>query len=130
MLYLCEVGQVDAGAAIAAHVDMEQPERLSTPEASEFAARLVLGTTRSLEEIDPLIAASAEHWRPERMAIIDRLILRMTVYQLLHVPDVPATVAINEAVELARAFSGEESSGFVNGVLDAIKRRLEAANQS
>ena len=61
------------------------------------------------------------------MAVIDRLILRMAVYQLRYMPDVPPTVVIDEAIELARRFGGEESGRFVNGVLDAVKRKLEAA---
>jgi transcription antitermination protein NusB len=126
MLYQCEVGQVAPEEAIAAHAGLEQAAHPDSADASEFAARLVAGTVRSIDEVDPVIAAAAEHWRPERMAIIDRLILRMAVYQLLHVPDVPAKVVINEAVELARRFGGDESGRFVNGVLDAISKRIAA----
>lgn len=126
MLYLCEVGRVAPGDAIAAHAEIEQAARLESPEAGSFAARLVLGTVEHVGDIDPLIAASAEHWRPERMAVIDRLILRMAVYQLSYVPEVPPNVVINEAIELARRFGGEESGRFVNGVLDAVKRKHEA----
>lgn len=126
MLYQCEVAGVDAEEALAAHGEIDQPGRLQTPEAREFAARLVLGTERSVEEIDPLIAGCAQNWRPSRMAIVDRLVLRLAVYQLLHLPDVPPAVVIDEAVELARTFGGEESSRFVNGVLDAIRRKLDA----
>lgn len=125
-LYACEVGGVDAEEALTAHAEiLEQPARLETPGAREFAARLVLGTERSMEEIDPLIAGAAEHWRPSRMAIVDRLILRLAVYQMLHVPDVPPVVVIDESVELARRYGGDESGGFVNGVLDAIRKKLE-----
>ena len=127
MLYQCEVGRVAAGEAIATFGEIEQATRLETPDAERFAAGLVAGTLEHVGEIDPIIAESAEHWRPERMAIIDRLILRMAVYQLRHVPDVPPTVVINEAIELARRFGGEESGRFVNGVLDAIKRKQEGA---
>ena len=125
VLYQCELAGVSGEEALAAHEEIEQAARLETPGAREFAARLVLGTERSLEEIDPFIAAATEHWRPERMAIIDRLILRLAVYQMLHVPDVPAPVAIDEAVELAQRYGGDESGRFVNGVLDAIRRKLE-----
>ena len=127
MLYHCEVARVSADEAIAAHGEIEAATRLPSPEAERFAARLVAGTVEHAEELDPVIAASAEHWRPERMAVIDRLILRMAVYQLRDMPDVPPTVVINEAIELARRFGGEESGRFVNGVLDAVKRKLEAA---
>ena len=127
MLYFCEVGHASADEAVAAHGEIEQATRLASPEAQQFAARLVAGTISHAGELDPIVAASAEHWRPERMAVVDRLILRMAVYQLRHMPDVPPTVVINEAIELARRFGGEESGRFVNGVLDAIKRKLEAA---
>ena len=120
-------GEGYADKAIAAHAEIEAATRLPSPEAERFAARLVAGTVEHAEELDPVIAASAEHWRPERMAVIDRLILRMAVYQLRDMPDVPPTVVINEAIELARRFGGEESGRFVNGVLDAVKRKLEAA---
>ncbi len=127
MLYQCEVGGVTPEEAIAAHGGIEQAARLDSPQAESFAARLVRGTVEHVPEIDPVVAASAEHWRPERMAVIDRLILRMAVYQLEYAPDVPPNVVINEAIELARRFGGEESGRFVNGVLDAIKRKREAA---
>jgi N utilization substance protein B len=125
MLYQCEVGRVTPEEAIAAQAAIEPAVRPASPEGERFASRLVTGTVGRLAEIDPLIAACAEHWRPERMAVIDRLILRMAVYQLLHEPDVPAAVAIDEAIELARRFGGEESGRFVNGVLDAVRRRQE-----
>jgi N utilization substance protein B len=127
MLYHCEVGRASADEAIAAHGEIEQATRLESQQAERFAARLVTGTVEHAEELDPIVAASAEHWRPERMAVIDRLILRMAVYQLRYMADVPPTVVINEAIELARRFGGEESGRFVNGVLDAVKRKLEAA---
>jgi len=125
MLYQCEIGGVAPGDAIAMHGEIEQATRLGSPRAEAFASRLVLGTVEHAAEIEPLIAASADHWRPERMAVIDRLILRMAVFQLVHAPDVPPNVVINEAVELARRFGGDESGRFVNGVLDAIKRRRD-----
>jgi transcription antitermination protein NusB len=125
MLYACEAGGMTPEEAVAAHGEIEQAVRPGSPRADAFASDLVLGTVGHVAEIDPVIAASSEHWRPERMALIDRLILRMAVYQLLCVPDVPPNVAINEAVELARRFSGDEAGRFVNGVLDAIKRKLK-----
>jgi len=125
MLYQCEAGGAAPEEAIATHGQIEQAVRTGSEDADAFAARLVLGTTGHAAEIDPLIAASAEHWRPERMALIDRLILRMAVYQMQHEPDVPPVVVIDEAVELARRFSGAESGRFVNGVLDAIRKKLD-----
>jgi transcription antitermination protein NusB len=126
MLYQCEVGGLVVEEALATQAEIEPAVRLATADAREFAARLVVGTTRSVAEIDPIIADAAEHWRPERMAVVDRLILRLAVYQMLHLPDVPPIVAIDEAVELARAYGGDESGRFINGVLDAIRKKLPA----
>ncbi len=128
MLYQCEIGGVAPAEAIAAHREIEQPGRLTTPDAVEFATRLVVGTEESIAEIDRLIAGASEHWRPSRMAIVDRLILRLAVFEMLHVPDVPAAVVIDEAVEMARRFSGEQSTRFVNGLLDAIHKKVTEQN--
>lgn len=125
MLYQCEVGGVEAEEAIASHAEIEQPGRLASREASEFAAQLVIGTERAIAEVDALIAGASEHWRPERMAVIDRLILRLAAFELSHAADAPASVVINEAVEMARRFGGDESSRFVNGVLDAIRKKVD-----
>jgi N utilization substance protein B len=76
--------------------------------------------------IDPLIADRAEHWRLSRLALIDRLILRVAVYELRFEPGTPPAVVIDEALELARTFSGEEAVRFVNGVLDGIRKHLTA----
>jgi N utilization substance protein B len=73
-----------------------------------------------------LIAETTERWRPERMAVLDRLILRMAVCELLRDPAAPAPVVINEALELARTFTTEESVKFINGMLDAIRRKIDA----
>ena len=78
-------------------------------------------------KIDVIIAESTEHWDLERMAVVDRNILRMAVYELLYEPDVPGKVAINEAIEIAKKFGTAESSRFINGVLDRIHRELRPA---
>ena len=126
MLYQWEVGQlsmVDVRQTFWAHDD-ETGEPLS-PELREFAMRLAEGVVSSVDELDPQIAQAAEHWRIERMNVMDRLILRLAVYEFLHAPDTHAKVIINEALELARSFSGDEAVGFINGILDAIRRTLE-----
>lgn len=94
-------------------------------ERDALAVALAKGTARTLDRIDPLIAAAATNWRLERLAVIDRLVLRLAVYELLERPDVPPAVVINEALELARTFSAPDAVRFVNGVLDAIRKRLE-----
>lgn len=95
-----------------------------TPAAQEFATRLATGTLSGLEALDERIRSRAEHWRISRMAIVDRNILRLAVYEFLHEPT-PRTVAINEALEIARRFSTYEATQFINGILDAIKRDLD-----
>src|SRR3982751_2815832 len=92
--------------------------------AREFATRLATGTLSHVEELDERIRSRAEHWRISRMAVVDRNILRMAVYEFLHEPT-PRTVAINEALEIARRFSTYEATQFINGILDAIKRDLD-----
>jgi N utilization substance protein B len=93
-------------------------------EGREFATRLALGALAHLEEVDDRIKARAEHWRIDRMATVDRNVLRLAVYEFLHEPT-PRTVAINEALEVARRFSTYEATQFINGILDAIKRDLD-----
>jgi N utilization substance protein B len=92
--------------------------------AREFATRLATGTLARVAELDERIRSRAEHWRISRMAIVDRNILRLAVYEFLHEPT-PRTVAINEALEIARRFSTFEATQFINGILDAIKRDLD-----
>ena len=107
--------------------DLQWPDRQPPPEQlRKFAAALASDTVSGLSEIDALIADAAENWRPERMAVLDRLVLRMAVCELLrHSAETPPPVVINEAIELARTFSTEESVKFINGMLDGIKRRME-----
>jgi transcription antitermination protein NusB len=97
--------------------DTEQPVR-------QFATRLAEGTLSHLEALDERIRLRAEHWRIPRMAIVDRNILRLAVYEFLYEPT-PRAVAINEALEIARRFSTYEATQFINGILDAIKRDLD-----
>jgi N utilization substance protein B len=95
-----------------------------SPSAQEFATRLATGTLARLDALDERIRSRAEHWRISRMAIVDRNILRLAVYEFMHEPT-PRTVAINEALEIARRFSTYEATQFINGILDAIKRDLD-----
>ena len=93
------------------------------PEALRaFAADLVHGTIAEVRALDEVIAAHSANWRLDRLAVIYRMILRMAVWELRHEPDTPAPVVIDEAIELARTFSTDDSVRFVNGVLDAIRK--------
>lgn len=126
MLYQWEVGRlsmIEVRQTFWAHDD-EDGEPLSR-DLREFAMALADGVAARVAELDPLITAAAEHWRIERMNVLDRLILRIALYEFLHAPETHAKVIINEALELARSFSGDESVRFVNGILDGIRRTLE-----
>jgi len=96
----------------------------SDPKTREFANNLVTGALANKTVIDDRIRTRAEHWRIERMAIVDRNVLRLAVYEFLF-EDTPHTVVINEALEIARRFSTFEATQFINGILDAIKLDLE-----
>ena len=93
------------------------------PEVSAYAARLAGRTWAHREDIDRMIGSVAEHWELSRLAAVDRALLRMALYEVLHVEDVPAKVSIDEAIALARRFGTAQSGAFVNGVLDAAYRR-------
>jgi N utilization substance protein B len=124
-LYQWEVGRLDLDEVF----DASRRVVLQTvdPALEARAEALVRGTAGSLDRIDPLIAECSAHWRLERLNLVDRLILRLATYELLAgTPDASPAVVIDEAIELARTFSTEESAAFVNGVLDAIRRTIEA----
>ena len=95
----------------------------------DFSNQLAAGTLREVERTDETIRTRAEHWRIERMAIVDRNVLRLAVYEFLFT-DTPHTVVINEALEIARRFSTFEATQFINGILDAIKHDLEKSPKS
>ena len=95
-------------------------------ETRVFAETLASGTTQSVERIDRLIGRHAENWRLDRMAVVDRNILRLATYEFLSDPETPKTVVINEAIEIARRFSAQESPQFINGILDSIRKELES----
>jgi transcription antitermination protein NusB len=101
-------------------------DSVGRPHPDEFAETLLRGVIEEIAVVDGLITRNAANWRMERMPAVDRNILRIAVYEMLRT-DTPPAVVIDEALELARRFSGEESVHFVNGVLDAIRRELPAA---
>lgn len=100
------------------HSEEEEPR----PERDEFMEELVKGTSEMAVHIDQRIAQKAEHWKLERMPLVDRNILRLAIYEMSR-KVTPAAVVIDEALELARQFSGEESVAFINGVLDAVRKQ-------
>jgi len=96
-------------------------DRAAPAAARAYAETLARGVVAHRDALDQLIAAYAEHWTLARMPLVDRNILRLAVYEFLHASDVPDLVAIDEAIELAKAYGGEDSSRFVNGILDRIR---------
>lgn len=125
MLYHWEVGRASMPEVVQTFWLHDQTTTGVSADLRAFAERLAAGVTESVGSLDPVIAEAAEHWRLERMNVMDRLILRLAVYEFFHEQETPSRVIINEALELARTFSGDDSVRFINGVLDAIRRRLQ-----
>jgi len=95
----------------------------SKPNTREFATKIFRGTVDHIAEIDTMIQAQADNWRLSRMAVVDRNIIRMSVYEFLHEGDTPNLVVIDEAIEIAKKFGNDKSSQFINGILDGILKR-------
>ena len=129
ILYQWEIGKTPVGRAAETFFDLQWADRDAPPPVlREAATALAHDTVSRLDAIDRLIADTAERWRPERMAVIDRLVLRLAVCELLRADGTPAAVIINEALELARTFSSEEAVKFINGMLDAVRKKIDAAS--
>ena len=123
MLFAADVAEMPADDVVRSYwAELGESDLDDT--AREFATRLASRTLSNLELLDERIRTRAEHWRISRMAVVDRNILRLAVYEFLYEPT-PRTVAINEALEIARRFSTYEATQFINGILDAIKRDLD-----
>lgn len=127
VLYLWDQRKQAVDEAISSYYETlgsEEDEPQRTP-ADEFMETLVRGAAANADSIDQRISARSSHWRIERMPVVDRNILRLAIYEMEALQTPPA-VAIDEALELARQFSGDESVAFINGVLDAIRRDAHA----
>ena len=124
ILYQCDLRGLDADEAIRNfYGGLYTEENEERPEPDVFMEELVRGTLERREELDKQIEAFSEHWRIERMAAVDRNILRLAVYELLEKKNPPAVV-IDEALELSHRFSGDDSAKFINGILDAVRRKI------
>jgi transcription antitermination protein NusB len=113
----------DLTATFKAFWDMN--DRVNDPRIRGFAEALVRGTREHLAAIDSTIKKSAEHWDIKRMGVIDRNVMRLSIYEMLFCPDIPPAVSINEAVDIAKYFSCRESGRFVNGILDRIRKDIK-----
>ncbi|MBA3712704.1 MAG: transcription antitermination factor NusB [Pyrinomonadaceae bacterium] len=124
MLFAADVlGTVRADELVRAYWD-ELGDAEMDESGRAFATQLTVGALAHIADLDERIRSRAEHWRISRMAVVDRNVLRLAVYEFIH-QSTPRTVAINEALEIARRFSTYEATQFINGILDAIKRDLD-----
>lgn len=96
----------------------------------EYSASLVNGIISHKKEIDKAIQSVSEHWRVSRMALVDRNILRMAVFEIMYEEKVDSAVIINEAIEIARKYSGDEAAAFVNGILDGVRKNIQKGKGS
>jgi len=121
ILYAMDLTECPVEQAIADHYAQFGED----PSVAEFANLLARGVARRRDEIDEAIRRVSQNWRLERMARVDRNVLRAAVFELLWVPDVPKRVTLNEAVELAKRYGAEDSGAFINGLLDRIATEVE-----
>jgi N utilization substance protein B len=120
MLFQLDVGRNSKDEILRTYWQMNE----HPPKVREFAEQLFEGTVQRLKQIDKVIQQHTKNWRLSRMAAVDRNVLRLAVFEFLSGGKTPETVVINEALEIARKFSTQESSQFVNGILDSIKNEL------
>lgn len=125
-LYQTELNGQDLAAAFDLLCSHFEVNRKAVP----YARELVAGVADRLDEIDTLIQRHAEHWRLGRMSVVDRNILRLATFELAFREGVPASVVINEALEIAKRFSTDEAAPFINGILDAIRKSVLAGAES
>jgi N utilization substance protein B len=125
-LYQCEVGGLTVQQALGVLHHAGPPE-VEDPGAAEhaFVIAMVTGAMRDRSSLDERIGDAAKNWRVERMSILDRLVLRLGVHELMSFRETPPRVVMSEAIDLAREYSGDEAARFVNGVLDGVYRRLK-----
>lgn len=105
-------------------------EKKASESIKDYSSWLVKGILSHQKEIDNLIQSASNHWRISRMAIVDRSILRMAVFELLYETHIAPAIVINEAIEIAKKYSSEEAAAFVNGILDGVRKKLETEENS
>lgn len=130
MSYQVEIGRLSVSEAARLHPLVGDHDAIALDaEAEGFAVALMQGAWEQRARLDGYIADAARNWRVERLTVIDRLVLRLAVQEWLSAPGTPPRVVIDEAIELARAYSGDEAARFVNGVLDGVFKRLKEEGQ-
>lgn len=124
MLYQHDVSGNPPDMVISTFEDLQK----SKSNTREFAIRVFTGTLQHMPELDEMIQAQAENWRLSRMSVVDRNIIRMSVYEFMHEDETPKLVIIDEAIEIAKRFGTQKSSQFINGILDGILKRYNLAS--
>lgn len=119
ILFQIDLGKVDTALALETVLEEEDNTWIK-----EFVRSLVRGTEEHQEKIDQLIEQYSKDWKLDRMAAVDRNLLRLAIYEILYMPDIPSAVSINEAVELAKIYGSDESAKFVNGILGNLVRQV------
>jgi N utilization substance protein B len=121
-LYASEVGEAAWEDSLKDSISRRKPSE----EAGDYAARLVKGVFDSREKLDGMISGNLENWRLDRVALIDRIIMEVALFELIECPEVPTGVIIDEAIEIAHRFSSEKAGAFVNGILDRLSREVRS----
>ncbi|MBN2283618.1 MAG: transcription antitermination factor NusB [Deltaproteobacteria bacterium] len=125
VLYQVDVSRIDPEEAIELYwMNFDVAENVR-----DFASELIRGTRNHIREIDGLIKSCSEHWSLDRMARVDKNILRMAVFELLYCEDIPPKATLNEAIDLGKEYGSENSGSFINGILDAIYSKLKVGNE-
>ena len=124
MLYQHDVSGNAPDMIISTFEDLQK----SKENTKEFAIKVFTGTLKHMQEVDDMIQAQAENWRLSRMSVVDRNIIRMSVYEFMHEDDTPKLVIIDEAIEIAKRYGTQKSSQFINGILDGILKRYNLAS--
>ncbi len=117
-LYMYEVSK----SAIENIIEFEWLDGEISDDEEKFATELIQGVISEIEKLDSIITDYSKNWKFERISIIDKSILRLAIYEMIYVKDIPAIVTINECIDLGKTFGGENSGQFINGILDAIKK--------
>jgi transcription antitermination protein NusB len=134
ILYRIDMTECPPDEAIALHYELITPGTDHEVQASllvrPFAEHLVRGVYLHQAEIDQIIVSASDHWRLDRMSLVDRNILRIALFEMLYCPDVPPKVSINEAIDIGKKFGSEDSGAFINGVLDHIMGKHQKADQT
>lgn len=125
IIFQVDVGKLNADDVLKYYLSGKQ----GTGEAGQYAEEISRGVIAEQATIDKLLTAKAHNWELERLESVDRNLLRLATYELLRKPDIPKSVIINEAIEMAKKYSTDESSGFINGILDKIAKQLESGTQ-